>query len=72
LDNWFRAKNISLNLKKTYFIQFTAKTKIQDGIIVNHNNKFINNAFSTKFLGIMIDSALTWKNHIDLLVGKLI
>jgi hypothetical protein len=31
----------------------------------------MNNASSTTFLGITIDSALTWKNHIDLLVGKL-
>jgi hypothetical protein len=31
----------------------------------------MNNAFRTKCLGITIDSALTWKNRIDLLVGKL-
>jgi hypothetical protein len=40
-------------------------------LTIIYNNKFINNIFCTKFLGIIIDGALTWKNHIDLLIKKL-
>jgi hypothetical protein len=36
----------------------------------NNNNTCIN-TLCTKFLGIMIDDALTWKNHIHLLAKKL-
>jgi hypothetical protein len=43
---------------------------MSDTLTISYNIKFINNIFCTKFLGIMIDGALTWKNHIDLLIKK--
>ena len=29
------------------------------------DNKKINRVHSTKFLGVIVDEALTWKNHIE-------
>jgi hypothetical protein len=39
---------------------------------IGFNNKFINNSSYTKFMGVIIDNTLPWKNHIDLLVKKLL
>jgi hypothetical protein len=41
---------------------------MSDTLTIIYNNKFINNIFCTKLLGIIIDGALMWKNHIDLLI----
>jgi hypothetical protein len=61
----------SLNLNKTHYIQFKTKTVMLDIFTISYNNKFINSIFSTKFLGVIVDGALIWKNHIDVLMKKL-
>ena len=71
LNRWFRANKLSLNFNKTHCIQFKTKATISDTFTINYNNNFINNTLSTKFLGVVVDSALIWKNHIELLVKKL-
>jgi hypothetical protein len=60
-----------LNFNKTQYIHFKTKRKISDTLTISYNNKFINDIPCTKFLGIMIDGAVTWKNHTDLLIKKL-
>jgi hypothetical protein len=61
---------LTLNFNKTHYIQFAAKTKTLHNFIINYNNKYINSIFCTKFLGIMVDSALLWKNHTETLMKK--
>ena len=36
-----------------------------------HNNELITNTYNLKFLGIMIDNTLSWKDHIDKTVPRL-
>jgi hypothetical protein len=62
---------LTLNFNKTHFIQFAAKTKISHNFITNFDNKSINGIFCTKFLGIMVDGALLWQNHTEILMKKL-
>jgi hypothetical protein len=62
---------LTLNFNKTHYIQFAAKTKISHNFIINYNNKSFNSIFCTKFLGIMVDGALPWKNHTEMLMKKL-
>jgi hypothetical protein len=38
---------------------------------IGFNNNFITNSSYTKFLGVTMNNALSWNNHIDLLVKKL-
>jgi hypothetical protein len=38
---------------------------------IGFNNNFITNSFYTEFLGVTMNTALSWNNHIDLLVKKL-
>ena len=49
---------------------FCGKKKVDDiGILIN--NEKIERVYSTKLLGIHIDSNLSWKQHVTILKGKL-
>jgi hypothetical protein len=47
------------------------KTKIANNVIIKYNNKSISSTFCTNVLGITLDGALSWKNHIDVISKKL-
>jgi hypothetical protein len=40
-------------------------------INIEYNNKLLSNPSNLKFLGIIIDSSLSWKNQIDMIAPKL-
>ena len=70
LNTWFSINNLSLNLSKTSFMLFTNRnrnTKIQ----ISMNNNKINEVCTTKFLGVLIDHNLHWKDHICTIRSKL-
>jgi hypothetical protein len=73
LNRWFKSNRLYLNFNKKHYIHFTTKGKMSDIFTTsgNNNNNCVNNTLCTKFLGIMIDDALTWKNHIHLLAKKI-
>ena len=65
-----KANKLSLNIKKTNIIIFKTKRKKTGNIIVKINDTEIKHVESNKFLGIYIDSNLTWKAHINHIVNK--
>ena len=69
--NWFQNNLLTLNCNKKHFLQFLTKkhTEIKMQIIVS--NTTITNIKSTRFLGLIIDSTLSWKDHIVELTPKL-
>ena len=70
LSTWFAVNKLSLNVSKTHFILFTNKN-ITSTLNVNINNVNIDRVFHTKFLGVLIDHKLNWKEHIDYICKKL-
>lgn len=66
LSNWFRANRLLLNLKKTNLIHFHSRTLSlpQGRDFVQIDNHKIEEVQSIKFLGIIIDEKLSWKNHV--------
>jgi hypothetical protein len=73
LEDWFKANKLSLNASKTNYILFRNKNmELND-----KNNKLLINGeeivlvSKTKFLGIIIDEHLEWKEHIDLCKRKI-
>ena len=71
ISNWFRSNLLTLNYDKTHILQFVTKKQkeIQQQIVTS--NSIITNTNSTKFLGLIIDSTLSWKNHVNELTPKL-
>jgi len=61
MSNWFQSNLLTLNYeKKLIFYNFQLPTNMKQKKIVNVNSQ-ITNTTSTKFLGLKIDSTLTWK-----------
>ena len=66
VSNWFKANKLSVNATKTNYMIFgTPKmTSIKtSGIVLD--STLLERVKFTKFLGVLIDECLTWKNHID-------
>ena len=62
---------LSLNFEKTKFLQFLTKNSHEIDIQVSYENNKIDNTHNIKFLGLKVDTSLSWKNHIDQLACKL-
>ena len=68
---WLKANKLSLNIKKTHFMIFSSKNKPHPNICINIDGETINETAKTKFLGVIIDNKLSWKDHILYISGKL-
>jgi hypothetical protein len=71
MSKWFSANKVALNPDKTNIIKFIPNNSPQYPLNIGFNDKYIEEAVNTKFLGLQIDNHLSWKNHIDQLVSKL-
>ena len=65
LHEWLCINRLSLNITKTNFVIFHAKNKTKSPVTILINNKAIDEVEEVKYLGIIIDSKLTFKNHIN-------
>ena len=70
LATWFRANKLSLNVNKTNFILFGHK-RYPVNIIVQIDDVPLLQVTNTKFLGVIVDSKLTWKDHTALIALKI-
>ena len=74
LSDWFKANKLSLNLLKTTYLIFGNRkvhNRSNPSVCIMLDGVIINPVTSTKFLGVLIDSQLSWKPHINKLILKL-
>jgi len=71
ISNWFQVNSLSLNISKTYFIQFSRKSLNYSDINITYKNNYISKVNDTKFCGLNINNTLSWKTHIDKILPKL-
>ena len=64
LNVWFSLNKLSLNVSKTNFMVFSNRN-IVCNVNITINNCVIERVHSTKFLGVIIDEKLNWKEHIQ-------
>ena len=74
ISHWFSSLKLSLNADKTKFTLFD-KVIQKDNIplvlpTLKINNTLIKRVDHIKFLGVLLDENLTWKNHINLIENK--
>ena len=67
---WLQCNKLSLNINKSNYMLFTNKHILMD-MNVRIENQYIERVKSTKFLGIMIDDRLSWKDHIMIIKKKI-
>ena len=71
VSNWFRANKLSVNASKTNYMVLGTKHMVVQNIDKEENINIIlddtnlQRVQHTKFLGVLIDECLSWKNHID-------
>ena len=75
ISQWFRANKLSLNVKKTNYTLFH-KCSLKDKMPLKLpelkiGNNIIEKATSIKFLGVIIDENISWRDHIKTVENKL-
>ena len=71
ITQWLTVNRLSLNVDKTHFMLFRKKnTRVALNETLYIKGTVINQVESTKFLGVFIDSSLTWRSHIQHIDGK--
>ena len=69
---WLEANRIALNIDKTNFIIFhSPQHKLTDHIVLKIGNKKIKQESHVRFLGVLLDSNLSWNFHLSELSKKL-
>ena len=68
---WLSLNKLSLNTDKTKCMTFHTRQKNIDPLTFSINGKQIENVKFFRFLDIMLDEHLTWKNHITIITNKL-
>ena len=69
---WLLANGLQLNVKKTKYMLFHKQNKIINKLNLRINNNIINETDKFNFLGLHINSRLTWDSHIKEVSTKII
>ena len=70
LVNWLNSNRLALNLSKTNFVIFSAKNKPFKPVTIIINRKAVEQKDYVKYLGILIDSKLSFKQHITAITQR--
>jgi hypothetical protein len=66
VEQYFEINNLSISPSKTHYILFqTRQCRQESNLKILVKNKEISNVKSTDFLGVVIDSNLSWEIHIE-------
>ena len=68
---WLKANKLSLNIKKTHYMLFKNRGVTEKDMCLKIDNEAVTQVKKTKFLGVIIDCNLTWKEHISYISGKI-
>lgn len=72
IQQWLLSNKLSLNVSKSNFILFHSPyMEINHSVILKIGDEIVKEKDSTKYLGIIIDKHLSWKEHISSIVIKL-
>jgi hypothetical protein len=71
IQNWLNSNRMLLNYKNTKFMQCFPNMSHERLDSIKHNVNKISAVNSIKFLGVIIDSSLTCREHTDYINSKL-
>jgi hypothetical protein len=70
-NKWFKVNLLSINVVKTYYIQFKTKNKPTFNINIACNDNLVTTVPKIKFLGLYTHKSLNWSYHIEYIIAKL-
>lgn len=70
VKEWLLANRLTLNANKTYYIIFGLK-KVPENVTVSVDGHALERKKSGKFLGVILDEKLTFKEHIEFVTQKI-
>ena len=65
INSWFKANFLSLNMNKTCILHFRNSNSIENTLAIKYMNISFLNVQSVKFLGLLVDDALSWDKYIN-------
>lgn len=68
---WLVNNNLKVNLLKTKFMEFYAPQGKPKDIKLNYDGYTIERVSSIRFLGVVLDCHTNWREHTEMLIGKL-
>ena len=71
IASWLKINKLSLNVNKTQYMVFTRKLNKIEDIVLRVEGQTIERVTQTKFLGVIIDEKLTWRNHVNYISTKI-
>ena len=70
IDEWLKINILSLNLKKSKYMVFKKTTTTNIKLTLTIDQVVIDRVNNFNFLGLTIDSQMTWKKHTDNISNK--
>ena len=67
---WLKVNKLSLNVDKTYYMILSRKKTERKNKTLRINEQMISEVRKIKFLGVMLDNKVNWKDHINYISGK--
>jgi hypothetical protein len=74
VNTWFANNRLSLNINKTQFMEFKLSNYVNELLVptaAGFDGCDLKQATETRFLGIILDGSLAWKQQIDQVVTKM-
>jgi hypothetical protein len=71
LNKWIEGNKLTLNFDETNFMKLCTTNKNCVNLSIRYVDKTTEEVETTKFLGLQVDSNLTWKTHIQYIIPKL-
>ena len=71
VNRWFQTNSLRLNLKKTNLMQLVTKSNLKTPMGITINQTYTEDTLNTNFLGVTLDSTLSWCSHIERISNKL-
>jgi hypothetical protein len=71
IKKWFSINGLTLNSEKTYMVNFHSNYSRNQRADSTYLNQFGTVVDGVRFLGLNVDSRLTWRTHVHLLESKL-
>jgi len=71
INTWFKVNLLILNFNKTQYLEFRTKNYYNVNTQIKYDQECITNTSEIKFLGLIIDCTLSWKQHIEQVLNKM-